>query len=881
VASDGVRPHVVMVAANDIAADARVRKYAESVSQLGYAVTVVGIGGASREEGRLGDVTLIRLPVPYRLRNSKNERHSAVARMAEAFTSPISPSRRRLVVSADRRRLRERERSASIGLVKARMRRANDPVSRRVLLANLKSKRALARLDRKVWDAWATRYRRRLDERSGDRRPKRRTPALPRRRVDWRSYAPEFLDLELAFGPELDRLGADLLHVHDVHLIGVAARTLRRARGAGRNVVGIYDAHEFIPGLHHADPRYVRALAQMEREFIGDYDAIVAVSPEQAALLADTHRLTRRPPVVLNAPIAPRKARAASRSLRSLAGVAEEALVLVYSGGVNPGRGIETLVLALNHLPNAHAVIVTNRMRAPYTKSLARLARQQGTRSRLHFVPFVPPDEVVGYLAEADIGIHPMIPGYANHDIALPNKILEYVHAGLPVVVSELPAMATFVREQRVGTTFRPLDPEALAAAVRHVTEHRETYRRAAGEVAAARRFTWGSQQVTIQRLYAEVLGEADERLREIDDLPPLTLHSPAAPHEGRGRAPIRLAVGPENMSGQAWAWARAVERNRADVEAVVFEREKDHAFAFPYDRRIAAQEWVSFDWQLEQLRSLSEYTHALFEFGHGLLGTLAGGTFHGDLPLLVGRGVHCALVCHGSDVRDPELHASLEPHSPFHQADPSLVRGLQRKTEALRAEIDRTGIQCFVSTPGLLDQVSGARWLPVTVDAQTWPTRSAASGANLLRVGHFPSQGIFKGSEVVDAVAERLAAAGLIEYVRLPHMAEAELRDVMRTLDVLIDGIRLGDYGVTACQAMATGVLVLGNVGERVRRRLTTDVPIVHVTPDTLEDVLADIAHDRAAYREQAASGPAFVERFHDGTYAATVLYESFLAIR
>jgi glycosyltransferase involved in cell wall biosynthesis len=131
----------------------------------------------------------------------------------------------------------------------------------------------------------------------------------------------------------------------------------------------------------------------------------------------------------------------------------------------------------------------------------------------------------------------------------------------------------------------------------------------------------------------------------------------------------------------------------------------------------------------------------------------------------------------------------------------------------------------------------------------------------------------------VVDEVALRLASSGLIEHVRLPHMTHDELRQVMATLDVLVDGIRLGDYGVTACEAMAMGVLVVGNVGKRVRDRLTTAVPIVQATPDTIEDVLADIARNRDHYRDVAAMGPGFVKRFHDGTQASSVLHESFLA--
>src|SRR4029077_5284487 len=54
-----------------------------------------------------------------------------------------------------------------------------------------------------------------------------------------------------------------------------------------------------------------------------------------------------------------------------------------------------------------------------------------------------------------------------NHRLALPNKLFEYIAAGLPVVVGDLPEAAKLVRERRVGWCADPADPGSVAAALR------------------------------------------------------------------------------------------------------------------------------------------------------------------------------------------------------------------------------------------------------------------------------------------------------------------------------------------------------------------------------------------------------------------------------
>ena len=93
-----------------------------------------------------------------------------------------------------------------------------------------------------------------------------------------------------------------------------------------------------------------------------------------------------------------------------------------------------------------------------------------------------------------------------------------------------------------------------------------------------------------------------------------------------------------------------------------------------------------------------------------------------------------------------------------------------------------------------------------------------------------------------------------------------------------------LGIYGVAACEAMASGRLVVSHVSAYVRDTVEAAtgrrLPIVESTAADLEATLRAVVADPGAYREEAARGPGFVREVHDGRMSSLVL-ASFLNVR
>ncbi len=165
-----------------------------------------------------------------------------------------------------------------------------------------------------------------------------------------------------------------------MHVIGVAAQAAARARGAGREVRMVYDAHEFVPGLSRYGGRTARVIAawaDLEREFIGKADGVVTVSPRIATELKRIYRLRTDPVVVLNTPVVdPRNG--PLPSLREAAGVAAGIPLITYSGGMTRARGVHTAVEAMLQLTDAHLALVC----VPHNDThFVRLLRRRSTSS--------------------------------------------------------------------------------------------------------------------------------------------------------------------------------------------------------------------------------------------------------------------------------------------------------------------------------------------------------------------------------------------------------------------------------------------------------------------------------------------------------------------
>ncbi|MBL3699721.1 glycosyltransferase [Leucobacter luti] len=346
---------------------------------------------------------------------------------------------------------------------------------------------------------------------------------------------------------------------------------------------------------------------------------------------------------------------------------------------------------------------------------------------------------------------------------------------------------------------------------------------------------------------------------------------------------PIRLLVGPVNYAGQGFRWSRAVEET-GRVSARNYVHEANNPLGYDADYTVS---WRTAEhsraWQRAMFETLAtRYTHVLIEACFPILGGRFSGDMYRQVAQLQAAGLKIAIVGHGTDVRLPSRHAELHKWSYFHTdewVDPALVETVVAKNLKLIADLN---VPTFVSTAGLLLDLPDAHFLGVIIDPEKWANSEPLLARDRLKVVHAPTNPIAKGTTLIAPIAQRLHDEGLIEYVELRGIPNDQMPAVFADADVVLDQFRAADYGVAACETMASGRIVLAHVSDQVRaeveQRAGMPLPIPETTPDTVEATLRDIAARRDHYRAIAAQGPEFVRRLHSGDYSRDTLMRYFL---
>lgn len=317
-------------------------------------------------------------------------------------------------------------------------------------------------------------------------------------------------DFRTTYGSELVRMQPDVIHVHDPRLLPVAFAAGQRIESrTGRRCHVVYDARENFAGVletQEALPRYHAKVLAAETRLAPRTAAVLTVSDAVADAIAARSHLPYPPTVLMNAPVQRELPADQSglRSLRADAGVPDGAHILVYPGAASKARGVDTIVQSLVFLPTVHAVLVVVPWPHPRAEELQELADGLGVGDRLHLVPPVAADDVPRYLTGADVAVHAMLGGIPNHEMAMPNKLFEILHSGLPMASSNVRTMAAFVREHDMGDVFTAGDPRDLARSVQLLLD-RSSGRPPTPDPALVKRYSWQAQE----RALAEAYGRA------------------------------------------------------------------------------------------------------------------------------------------------------------------------------------------------------------------------------------------------------------------------------------------------------------------------------------------------------------------------------------
>ena len=305
------------------------------------------------------------------------------------------------------------------------------------------------------------------------------------------------------------RVRPGAMHVHDLTL---AEAAYRAARESGAALV--LDFHENFPAfIAWAAKGYgplvrraadVAGYGRAEAKAVARADRLIVVDPSNAERLARRYGVpAAKMTVVSNTP-----------ELGALLPPIEEArkkrpeprgrLTVLYMGGLDYMRGLHTVVAALAHrreeLSGLDFVVVGA---GPYLGALRGQARELGLEGRVRFEGWQPYGRLAAYLAAADLGAVPHVRDELT-DTTIPNKLFEYMAAGLPVVASDCAPIARVVESSGCGAVFRSGDVASCAGVLAGLAADAGLRTRlgAAGRRAAEEVYNWDVDAANLRGLY-------------------------------------------------------------------------------------------------------------------------------------------------------------------------------------------------------------------------------------------------------------------------------------------------------------------------------------------------------------------------------------------
>ncbi len=175
-------------------------------------------------------------------------------------------------------------------------------------------------------------------------------------------------------------------------------------------------------------------------------------------------------------------------------------ILILQGSGINMERGAEELVSAMQFLSDYVLLIVGNGDVIPQLKALAKNLQIE---SRVIFKGRMPYNEMMRYTALADLGLTLDKDTNINYRYSLPNKLFDYIHAGIPVLASPLPEIKTIVEETQIGTFISNHEPRSIANSIMEVFADSKRYEQWKTNTAmAAKKYCWEKEEEILLQVY-------------------------------------------------------------------------------------------------------------------------------------------------------------------------------------------------------------------------------------------------------------------------------------------------------------------------------------------------------------------------------------------
>lgn len=242
----------------------------------------------------------------------------------------------------------------------------------------------------------------------------------------------------------------------------------------------VYDAHELmVPESGKPMSRRQRFWYTLESFVVPRANLVIAANPERAEIMAEHYRLKCSPTYMRNIPepreVTSEQRKAALQTYPMLQRTSSDDRIILYQGDVSLSRGLDRFVEALNYLPSNTRLVIAGA--GPDLGRLVDLAKDHIKNGRFVALGRVSFDTLPAVTQLADIGIVTYPYDGLNNIYCAPNKIFEYVQAGLPVISTDQPPLKKLNDSYKIGNLVtKDMKANEIAKLIHHITPFNEAF---------------------------------------------------------------------------------------------------------------------------------------------------------------------------------------------------------------------------------------------------------------------------------------------------------------------------------------------------------------------------------------------------------------------
>ena len=270
-----------------------------------------------------------------------------------------------------------------------------------------------------------------------------------------------------------------------------------------KNIPIVYDSHELFTETPEVINRpFVKSVwTRIEKMIFPKLSDVFTVSPSIAEIFKNKYGVDVK--VVRNIP--PSRKFDHLKSREDLGLPSDKKILVLQGAGINIQRGAEELVKAMVHLDGFLLLIIGG---GDVIEILKKMVTDLNLSRKIRFFAKQPIEDLYHYTRNADLGLSLDKDTNLNYRFSLPNKLFDYIQAGIPVLASPLTEVKTIIEKYNIGAAIENHEPEHIAEKIvwmfsdeRQLTVWKENLKFAAEEL------NWEKEKTKLQEAYLKYVG--------------------------------------------------------------------------------------------------------------------------------------------------------------------------------------------------------------------------------------------------------------------------------------------------------------------------------------------------------------------------------------